>query len=117
MITTSTAAAATTATITAAATTNNNVDLFGISDEVFVLIAHCLSPCEVYNLYLTSRRFHQPTTLPSSPLFSQRGGNATDALISTRLLRTSLFGNLQCVLERSTKPAIISSIQFKSNHF
>ena len=67
------------------------VGLIDLFDEVIADIAHYLLPPDVYNLCLTSKRFHRPTTLPTSPDYLELGGNAPGALLSTRLLRISLL--------------------------
>ena len=69
-------------------------------DEVFDLIAQFSSPTDSYNLALTCKRFHQPTTIQSSSEFSQRGGNSVNAVLATRLLRTSLLTSLERILRQ-----------------
>ena len=69
----------------------STVGLIDLFDEVIADIAHYLLPPDVYSLCLTSKRFHRPTTLPTSPEYLELGGNAPAALLSTRLLRISLL--------------------------
>ena len=69
----------------------STVGLIDLFDEVIADIAHYLLPPDVYNLCLTSKRFHRPTTLPTSPEYLELGGNTPGALLSTRLLRISLL--------------------------
>ena len=68
-----------------------------------VNIAHYLLTPEVYNLCLTSNRFDQPTSLPSSLIFLKLAAMLPAPWISTRLLPapyTSLLDSLERVLQR-----------------
>ena len=70
--------------------------ILDLPDDVVGLIAGSCSLGGLYNLCLSSKRFHHPTQLPSS--MPRAGVDLQDFSLSGRLMYNALLNNLECAL-------------------